>query len=362
MRRRTGPSVRLDIEAEVGFVVGVPSRAGHPGADEGLPPARLRGVPGQRLERPGPAGLGVRAARAVPGEVVRDLGVAVGRAAGRAAGRPGGRAGAGPAGAALPGAHGGLGAGPRAGGGLERHRGVPAAVRRHVLDAGPAARAPHRQRRLAAHRRPLRLRHGVGAGARPARLVPRAVLERRANRSPWTTARRGRSWRTATRSRCRPGPPAPRGPGSASARSPAGWSPPAPDRRTSGCQAVTNGSSSAPTRESTSVSSARRGGRSSSAALPSCWKPSRSASRRDRALVVVDVPLDPLGRELGAGQPDQCAAGSGRDTAPSAAAVSQQPISTTAAEGSWWSSRAPPTRASPAQMPPTTTRPSSRRS
>ena len=42
-------------------------------------------------------------------------------------------------------------------------RRVAAAVRRHVLDAGPAARAPHRQRRVPAHRRPVRVRHRVAA-------------------------------------------------------------------------------------------------------------------------------------------------------------------------------------------------------
>ena len=47
---------------------------------------------------------------------------------------------------------------------VERHRRVPAAVRRHVLDAGPAARPPDRQRRLAAHRRPVRVGHRVRAG------------------------------------------------------------------------------------------------------------------------------------------------------------------------------------------------------
>ena len=37
-----GPSERLDIEAEVGFVVGVPVHARHPGAGRGLAAARLR--------------------------------------------------------------------------------------------------------------------------------------------------------------------------------------------------------------------------------------------------------------------------------------------------------------------------------
>ena len=47
-----------------------------------------------------------------------------------------------------------------------------------VLDARPAARAPDRQRRVAAHRRPVRLRHGLRPERGPARLVPRADLGR----------------------------------------------------------------------------------------------------------------------------------------------------------------------------------------
>ena len=62
---------------------------------------------------------------------------------------------------------------------LERHGRLAAAVRRHVLDAGPAARAPDRQRRLAAHRRPVRLRHGLPGRSRDQRgSLPRAHLER----------------------------------------------------------------------------------------------------------------------------------------------------------------------------------------
>ena len=55
---------------------------------------------------------------------------------------------------------------------------VATAVRRDVLDARPAARPPDRQRRLAAHRRPVRVRHRVRTRPAPARLVPRAVLGR----------------------------------------------------------------------------------------------------------------------------------------------------------------------------------------
>ena len=56
-----------------------------------------------------------------------------------------------------------------------RHRGrsgtapscQPAAVRGHVLDTRPATGPPDRERRLGAHRRPVRLRHRVRPGPRP---------------------------------------------------------------------------------------------------------------------------------------------------------------------------------------------------
>ena len=150
-----GPSRRLDIEAELGFVVGGP-RAGPLGAPVGVRRPRLRGDPAQRLVGPRHPGLGVRAAGPVPGQVVRHLDqpwitpLAALEAARVAAAR------AGPAAARLPG-------GRRAGrlrhrlrGGAQRRGGQPAAVRRDVLVARPDARAPDRERRLAAHRRPVR--------------------------------------------------------------------------------------------------------------------------------------------------------------------------------------------------------------
>ena len=54
-------------------------------------------------------------------------------------------------------------------GGAERRGGQPAAVPLDVLVAGPDARPHDRQRRLAAHRRPVRLRHHLRPRARPAR-------------------------------------------------------------------------------------------------------------------------------------------------------------------------------------------------
>ena len=78
-----GPSQRLDIEAEVGFVVGVPSPLGRAVPTRDFRQHVFGVVPGQRLVRPRHPGVGVRAARALPRQVVRHLGVAVGGAAGR---------------------------------------------------------------------------------------------------------------------------------------------------------------------------------------------------------------------------------------------------------------------------------------
>ncbi len=60
----------------------------------------------------------------------------------------------------------------------ERRGRQPAAVRRDVLVAGPDAGPPDRQRRIAPHRRPVRQRHDQRRRARAAGLVPRAELGR----------------------------------------------------------------------------------------------------------------------------------------------------------------------------------------
>ena len=82
-----GPTQRLDIELELGFVTGAGSRSGTPIADRRRPRPRLRLRARQRLERARHPALGVPAARPVPGQVVRDLDLALGRPAGRAASR-----------------------------------------------------------------------------------------------------------------------------------------------------------------------------------------------------------------------------------------------------------------------------------
>ena len=130
------------------------------GAGERLRRARVRRVPAQRLVLPRPAGLGVPAARPVPGQVVRHVGLAVGGPARRAGTRQGHPAAAGPGAAALPGRRRPVGPGPRARGAAERAAGGAPAVRHHLLD-GRADAGPHdRERRVRPHRRPVRLGHG----------------------------------------------------------------------------------------------------------------------------------------------------------------------------------------------------------
>ncbi len=136
----------------------------------GLRRPRLRCRARQRLERPRPAGVGVRAARAVPRQVVRYVDLAVGGSDGGA--RIGAHGAAAPRSrtAPLSSRRAGLGAGSRSRGRVERHDRVAAAVRVDVLDGRAATRAPHRERRVAAHRGPLRLRDRVRRRARPARI------------------------------------------------------------------------------------------------------------------------------------------------------------------------------------------------
>ena len=335
-----GPSVRLDIEAEVGFVVGVPSPQGTPVPTKDFRAARLRRVPGQRLERPRPAGLGVRAARAVPGQVVRDLGVAVGRAAGRAARRPG-----------APGRR----RTRRCCRYLERHRGLGAGPRRWrcrwngtVVSRPPFAGmywTPDQQlAHLTVNGASLRTGdlYASGTVSGPERDQRGSFLELSWNGSEPVTLDDG-STRTFLEDgdvvSVRPGHPAPTAPGSASARSPAGWSPPAPDRRTSVRSSRTGRARRRPGR-ARRCRGARRAGRSSSAACPragsraarpaggtGCWRWS-SATR----------PARPRSSERAS--PSRTRQAAAATPPPSAAAVSQQPISTTSAAGSWWNSSA----------------------
>ena len=76
-----GPSARLDIELEAGFVIGIPEHDGRAGAHRAGARPRVRHGAGQRLVGPRHPGLGVPAARTVPRQVVRHLDVPLGRAA-----------------------------------------------------------------------------------------------------------------------------------------------------------------------------------------------------------------------------------------------------------------------------------------
>ena len=112
-----------------------PSELGRPVPLDGVRRARVRRLPGQRLVGARHPGLGVRAARAVPRQVVPDLGVAVGGAARRAGRRPRRPAAARPP--PLPylrRRRRPVGPGPRAGGAAQRRAGLAAAVPRDVLD------------------------------------------------------------------------------------------------------------------------------------------------------------------------------------------------------------------------------------
>ena len=153
-----------------------------------------------------------------------------------------GAAGPGPAAARLPAGQPAVGAGHRAGRAHQRPAGVPAAVRHHVLDRGAAARAPDRERRRAAHRRPVRLRHGVRVPPGRDGLAARADRGRPGAAAAARTASRSATWPTATRSRC-PGPrPGRAARGSSSAARPAG----SPAARGSPRAAAWNAASASP--------------------------------------------------------------------------------------------------------------------
>ncbi len=80
-----GPTRRLDVEVELGFVAGGPAQPPRRAdRDRARRRAHLRLRPRQRLERARHPGLGVAPPRAVPRQVVRHLGLALGGSAGRA--------------------------------------------------------------------------------------------------------------------------------------------------------------------------------------------------------------------------------------------------------------------------------------
>ena len=176
--RRTAPPQRLDIEAELGFVVGVPSAMGdrvatadfarHTFGVVGLNDWSARDIQAWEYVPLGP----------VPGQVVRHVDQRLGHPAGapsrgldRAA-RPG------PGGARLP---------PRRRPCrldidvevvLDGEVVARPPYRTDVLVAGPDARAHHGQRCQRPHRRPVGLGHRLRPRPRPARLAAGAVLGR----------------------------------------------------------------------------------------------------------------------------------------------------------------------------------------
>ena len=160
-------------------------RSGEPVPVTGLRRPRLRRGRAQRLVGARHPGLGVRAARAVPRQVLRDVDLATGSPRSRRSTPPGSTCPARTRGRSTTSAP-----TPRAGLDIDvevraQRRGrQPAAVPHDVLVARADARPPDRQRRLAAHRRPVRLRHDQRPRARPARLVARAVAGAARSRSP----------------------------------------------------------------------------------------------------------------------------------------------------------------------------------
>ncbi len=92
-----GPTQRLDIELELGFITGPGNPLGTSISTAEAPRPRVWLRARQRLERARHPALGVPAARPVPGEVVRHVDLALGRAARRARAVPGARPAAGAA-------------------------------------------------------------------------------------------------------------------------------------------------------------------------------------------------------------------------------------------------------------------------
>ncbi len=73
-----GPCRKLDYELEMGFIVGKPSVLGEPVSTADAPAHMFGMVIPQRLERARHPAVGIRAARAVQQQVVRDVDLAMG--------------------------------------------------------------------------------------------------------------------------------------------------------------------------------------------------------------------------------------------------------------------------------------------
>ena len=202
-RRRPGARVRAEHPARhrggagLHRRDGVRARGAHPGGGGRAAPLRCGAL--QRLVGPRHPGVGVRPARAEPGQVVRlhDLalgGAAPGAAGGRRCPRRSRTRSRCPT--SRPRSRGGWTSTSRSAWNGEVV--TPAAVPRDVLVASTDARAPDRERRLDPHRRPVRLGHhlraGEGHSAAPSSSSPGAGR----SRSRWP-ARSAPSSRTGTR-------------------------------------------------------------------------------------------------------------------------------------------------------------------
>ena len=197
---RFGPSRRLDIELELGFVVGVGSRLGEP-----VPASAFRDhvfgvvlvndwsardIQAWEYQPLGPF-LGKSFATSIaawvtPLALLEDRFVAGAAAGSRAASVPPGR--------------GRLGARRRARGRAVGDGRLADERARPLLDDAAAARARDRERRVDPHGRPVRVGDDLGPGARDARDRSSSSPGTASSRCGSPTARSGRSSRMATRS------------------------------------------------------------------------------------------------------------------------------------------------------------------
>ena len=196
--RRFGPSRKLDIEAELGWVVGVGSTRGVPVPRGGLRRARVRGRHPERLVGPRPAGVGVRAPRPVPRQELRHVDLGLGAATGGSGRRPG-RPLPEQDPELLPYLRATAPATPSTSRSAQRPAGQHLPVRGDVLLPRPDAGPHDGQRGKSADRRPVRVGHHLRARAPTSAAACWSSAGTAASLSSWATARPGPSSRTATR-------------------------------------------------------------------------------------------------------------------------------------------------------------------
>ena len=152
---------------------------GRAGPDRASTRPRVRHGPRKRLVGAGHPGLGVPAARPLPGQVVRHVDLSVGGPLERARRAAGGGRRAGARAPSLP-AGGAVGVRHRPRGGTQRRADRPQQHAASVLVDRAADCPPDRERGLAANGRPARHGHHLRPRARRAGQPDRAVVERRA--------------------------------------------------------------------------------------------------------------------------------------------------------------------------------------